>query len=165
MNPKRDIAFILAALAFTGPVILPAAADTERRQEVARRGAQVMPFDLEQTTHLFQPLDDGGLQRVMVKDPKNRTQIALIRVHLKEEAERFHRGDFSDPAKIHGVDMPGLAELSRGAAGVGVRYTERPDGAEIRYTAKDPALVDAIHRWFQAQLHDHGRDATMHMHE
>ena len=161
MKRTRDIFFILAALVLTGPAILHAA-DTERQQEVAKRGARVMPFDLEQTTHLFQPLDDGGLQRVTVKDPKNQAQIALIRAHLKEEAGRFRRGDFSDPAKIHGADMPGLAELSRGAARVGVRYTELPDGAEIRYTAKDPALVDAIHRWFQAQLHDHGRHAVMH---
>jgi hypothetical protein len=165
MKRKYDIVFIFTVLAFAGPAILPAAADTERQQEVAKRGAQVMPFELAQTTHVFKPLADGGLQRVVVKDPNNRTQIALIRSHLKEEAARFHRGDFSDPAKIHDADMPGLAELSRGAADIGVRYAERPDGAEIRYTAKDPALVDAIHRWFQAQLHDHGHDATMHMHE
>ena len=161
MKHKRDIVLILAGLVLTGPAILHAA-DIERQQEVAKRGAQVMPFDLEQTTHLFQPLDDGGLQRVTVKDPKNQAQIALIRGHLKEGAERFHRGDFSDPAKIHGTDMPGLAELSKGAARINVRYAERSDGAEIRYSAKDPALVDAIHRWFLAQLHDHGRHAVMH---
>ena len=32
-----------------------------RQAEVAARGAQVMPFDLDQTTHIFQPLEDGGL--------------------------------------------------------------------------------------------------------
>jgi len=37
-----------------------------------------MPFDLEQTTHVFQKLEDGGLQKVRVKDPLNKKQIALI---------------------------------------------------------------------------------------
>ena len=164
MNFKRNFAFIVVTLALSGPALLHAA-DTERQQEVTMRGTAVMPFDQEQTMHLFRPLADGGLQRVTVKDPKNQAQIALIRTHLKEEADRFQRGDFVDPARIHGVDMPGLAELSRGAARIKVAYAERPNGAEIRYTAKDPALVDALHRWFQAQLHDHGRHATMHMQE
>lgn len=164
MKRKYDIVFIFAALAVAGPALLNAA-DTERQRDVTTRGVAVMPFDQEQTMHMFQPLADGGLQRVTVKDPKNQAQIALIRSHLKEEADRFQRGDFADPAKIHGVDMPGLAELSRGAARVDVAYAERADGAEIRYTAKDPALVAALHRWFQAQVHDHGRHATMHMQE
>jgi hypothetical protein len=164
MNLKRKLAFILIALALSGPALLQAA-DTERQQEVTMRGMGVMPFDQEQTMHMFQPLADGGLQRVTAKDPTNQEQIALIRSHLKEEADRFQRGDFADPAQIHGVDMPGLAELSRGAARIDVASAERADGAEIRYTAKDPGLVDALHRWFQAQVHDHGRHATMHMHE
>jgi hypothetical protein len=133
-----------------------------RQEEVAARGAKVMPFDLEQTTHVFQKLDDGGLQKVVVKDPSNKKQIALIQAHLKEEAEKFRKGDFSDPAKIHGEDMPGLAQLKAGAAKVDIRYTGLPDGAQIRYTAKDPKLVAALHQWFAAQLSDHGHHATHH---
>ena len=161
MKRKHRIALALALLSLAAPALVPAA-NTERQQEVAKRGTAVMPFDLEQTTHFFEPLKDGGRQRVTVKDPKNKTQIALIQAHLKDEASRFARGDFSDPAKIHDADMPGLAELSRGAGRINVRYATLPNGAEIRYTTKDPALVEAIHRWFQAQLHDHGRHAVMH---
>jgi hypothetical protein len=51
---------------FYKPAIL--AAQT-RQEEIARRGAKVMPFDLEPTAHVFQKLDDGGLQKVVVKDP------------------------------------------------------------------------------------------------
>src|SRR5215471_10523581 len=76
-------------------------ASPSRQEEVATKGAKIMPFDLEQTMHHFQLLDNGGLQTVTVKDPSNSSQIALIQAHLKEEAEKFHRGDFSDPAKIH----------------------------------------------------------------
>jgi hypothetical protein len=133
-----------------------------RQEEVAARGAKVMPFDLEQTTHVFQKLDDGGLQKVVVKDPSNKKQIALIQAHLKEESEKFRKGDFSDPAKIHGEDMPGLAQLKAGAAKVDIRYTALPDGAQIRYTTKDSKLVTALHQWFSAQLSDHGHHATHH---
>jgi hypothetical protein len=133
-----------------------------RQEEVAARGAKVMPFDLEQTTHVFQKLDDGGLQKVVVKDPSNKKQIALIQAHLKEEAEKFRKGDFSDPAKIHGEDMPGLTQLKAGAGKIDIRYTALSDGAQIRYTAKDPKLVTALQQWFAAQLSDHGHHATHH---
>jgi hypothetical protein len=142
-------------------VILPA---QTRQKEVAVKGAKVMPFDLEQTTHVFQKLDDGGLQKVVVKDPSNKRQVELIQSHLKEESEKFRKGDFSDPAKIHGEDMPGLAQLKAGAAKIDVRYSALPDGAQIRYQANDPELVTAIHQWFAAQLADHGHHATGHSH-
>jgi hypothetical protein len=139
--------------------ILPA---QTRQEEVGKRGAQVMPFDLEQTIHVFQKLDDGGLQKVVVKDPANKKQIALIQSHIKEESEKFRKGDFSDPAQIHGEDMPGLAELKAGAAKIDVRYTALSDGAQIRYTTKDSKMVAALHHWFDAQLSDHGHHATHH---
>ena len=150
----------IAALAFvyvTG-VLTP----RSRQEEVALRGAQVMPFDLEQTLHVFEKLDNGGLQRVVVKEPSNKEQISLIQGHLKEEAEKFRRGDFSDPARIHGQDMPGLAELKSIAGKIEVVYAPLPDGAQIRYTTKEPALVMALHHWFDAQVSDHGRHASGH---
>jgi len=154
----RIILSVAAILLFTAP-ILPA---QTRQEEVAVKGAKVMPFDLEQMTHVFQKMDDGGLQKVIVKDPSNKKQITLIQGHLKEEAERFRKGDFSDPAKIHGEDMPGLAQLKAGAEKIVVRYSALPDGAQIRYTAKDPKLVTALHQWFSAQVSDHGRHAIGH---
>jgi hypothetical protein len=134
-----------------------------RQTEVAKRGAQVMPFDLEKTIHVFQKLEDGGLQKVVVKDASNKEQIPLIQSHLKEESEKFRKGDFSDPAKIHGQDMPGLAELKAGAKQIDIRYTSLPDGAQVQYTTKNTKLVAALHHWFDAQLSDHGHHASGHM--
>jgi len=151
----------VAIVVFFATAILSA---QTRQGEVAARGAKVMPFDLEQTNHVFQKLDDGGLQKVVVKDPSNKKQIALIQSHLKEESHKFRKGDFSDPAKIHGEDMPGLADLKSGAKKIDVRYSALPDGAQIRYQANDPELVTAIHQWFSAQLSDHGHHATGHSH-
>ncbi len=149
----------VAVVLLFATAILPA---QTRQGEVAARGAKVMPFDLEQTTHVFQKLEDGGLQKVVAKDPSNKKQIALIQSHLKEESEKFRKGDFSDSTKIHGKDMPGLAQLKSGTAKINVRYSALPDGAQIRYQAKDPKLVTAIHQWFSAQLSDHGHHASGH---
>ncbi|MEX0747309.1 MAG: hypothetical protein WD275_04855 [Rhodothermales bacterium] len=133
-----------------------------RQHEVADRGADVMPFDLEKTNHVFQEMEDGGLQKVVVKDASDSEQIGRIRVHLQEEAARFRQGDFSDPAQIHGHDMPGLSDLQMGAERIDISYAELPDGAQVRYKTTDPDLIHAIHRWFEAQRSDHGRHAREH---
>jgi hypothetical protein len=136
--------------------------ETERRQEeVAEAGRAVMPFDLDATTHVFEKLPDGGLQTV-VADTDDPEQVALIRAHLTDEAARFARGDFHDPAMIHGDDMAGMHALMMGHDHIVIAYHEVERGAEIRYTSEDPPLVEAIHQWFDAQLHDHGEHAQAH---
>ncbi len=117
-----------------------------------------MPFDLERTTHTFTALPDGGRETV-VSDDGDSEQIALIRSHLQEEARRFATGDFSDPARIHGEDMPGLATLRSGARNIQFLYEELPNGAAISYSTSEPALIAALHEWFAAQRGDHGRHA------
>lgn len=135
----------------------PQATD-ERQADVAVRGAEVMPFDLERSTHVFAPTDDGGLQTVR-SDDGDEEQIQLIRDHLREEAGRFARGDFHDPAMIHGSEMPGLHTLVMGADRMTVEYQPVEGGGEIRYTSSDEDIVAAIHEWFAAQRSDHGAHA------
>jgi hypothetical protein len=55
--------------------------------------------------------------------------------------------------------MPGLKELAAGAANITFSYAALPAGAQISYETTDPRLIDALHRWFAAQLADHGHDA------
>ena len=133
----------------------------DRQAEVAEAGRAVMPFDLDATTHVFEKLQDGGLQ-IVVADADDAEQVSLIRAHLSEEAERFARGDFHDPATIHGADMPGLHALMTGHERLRVAYREIERGAEIRYTTADAPLVGAIHQWFDAQVRDHGEHVTPH---
>ena len=102
------------------------------------------------------------MQTVLVHDG-NAEQIALVRSHLRKEAAAFARGDFSDPASIHGEHMPGLEAMHAGSARINVRYTVVANGARIVYTTNDPTLVSAIHTWFKAQVSDHGAHATMKM--
>lgn len=135
-------------------------ARAQRQAEVATRGKDVMPFSLPATTHIFTKTAQGGVQQVVVKDPADGTQVKLIRQHLQEIREQFLRGDFSGPSHIHGHDMPGLAELEAARPGeVSVAYQDIAGGAELTYSTPKPTLVAALHKWFDAQVSDHGRDA------
>ena len=134
---------------------------TARQQDVAQKGAMVMPFNGQNSKHVFQKMPDGGLQQVLADDPKDQDLVSAIRMHLSMEADRFSKGDYSDPMKIHGMDMPGVQYLSKLKPGqIVIAYRDLPNGAEVRYTGKDADTVVAIHKWFDAQLSDHGSDAT-----
>lgn len=150
-------ALVILALLGAAYVLSPWGKES-RQEEVAQRGTQVMPFDLERTTHTFTDLPTGG-REVVVSDDGDAEQIALIRLHLEKEARRFASGDFSDPARIHGEDMPGLATLKGGAGSIEFRYEELPDGAAIDYRTSDPVLVATLHEWFAGQRGDHGEHA------
>ncbi len=134
-------------------------ATTARRAHVEARGATVMPFDQSRTTHVFHATATGGVQSVVVNDPPDARQVTLIRAHLRKEASRFAAGDFTDPMAIHGMKMPGLDALRLGAARVHVSYADISGGAKISYSTTEPALVAALHDWFDAQLVDHGSHA------
>ena len=54
-------------------------AQAPRQEEVAARGAEVMPFKRRATTHVFTKTPTGGLQQVIAKDPSDTEQIRLIR--------------------------------------------------------------------------------------
>jgi len=152
---------MLIGLALYAGMTAVAADPTARQQDVAQKGSMVMPFDIHNSTHVFQKTVDGGLQQVVAKDPKDQDIVSAIRTHLSMEAQRFTKGDYSDPMKIHGMDMPGVQYLSDVRPGqIAIVYRELPNGAEVRYTGKDSDTIAAIHKWFDAQLSDHGSDAT-----
>ncbi|WP_293023011.1 aspartate carbamoyltransferase [Pandoraea sp.] len=135
------------------------AGESSRQKEVAQRGAEVMPFALSATTHIFTKTAHGGIQQVVTKRPDQR-QTTLIRQHLALIAKQFAQGNFSAPAQIHGMAMPGLATLRAAKPGaLQVHYRDVPNGGEIVYRSAQPRLVHAVHQWFDAQLTDHGHDA------
>jgi hypothetical protein len=136
------------------------AADAQRQAEVAGRGADVMPFDLKSTVHVFTKTAVGGTQRVVARKAADTPQVGLVREHLHAIRAQFLRGDFSGPSHIHGKDMPGLAELEAAAPGqLAIDYRDVVGGAELDYRSTDARLVAALHAWFDAQLADHGADA------
>lgn len=129
------------------------------QEHVHSMSHNVMPFEMAKTIHVFRMTESGGVQRVIVKDRGEAEQIKLIQQHLAEEAARFQHGDFSDPASLHGARMPGLTDLQRDAVRIKISYAKLPEGAEITFETTDLHLVTAIHRWFGAQLSEHGADA------
>jgi hypothetical protein len=157
---KYTLASVLIVSMFAISAQAVEKASEKRLDEVVERGSHVMPFDLEQTTHVFSKTEKGGLQQVIVKDPKNSEQIKLIRQHLSKISSEFKKGDFSNPAKIHGKDMPGLDVLrNTKPEQFKVDYQELPNGAEINYVSKEAVVIAAIHQFFDAQLSDHARHA------
>ena len=135
--------------------------DGQTRQEhIHEMGQTVMPFDLNKTTHIFRMTDSGGVQSVVVKDDRqDKDQISLIRQHLRHEAEAFRHGDYTDPTALHGKTMPGVSELEKYHAAIAVSYSDLPLGAALTFKTDNRHLVTAIHRWFGAQLSEHGADA------
>jgi hypothetical protein len=129
------------------------------QDHVHQRAHGVMPFEVSKTVHYFKMTESGGVQRVVAKDPGALDQVALIQQHLQHEAVSFQRGDFSDPATLHGADMPGLKELQFGASNIKVSYASLPEGAQITFETTELRLLTALHRWFGAQLSEHCADA------
>jgi hypothetical protein len=129
------------------------------QEHVHAASHEVMPFDMSKTLHLFKMTEQGGIESVIIKDPGATDQLAMIREHLRHEAMEFQKGHYSDPATLHGSDMPGLSELQKGAPHIKVTYAALPNGAAITFQTGNTELLTAIHRWFGAQLSEHGADA------
>jgi hypothetical protein len=152
---------ILGIACLLRAVGLPAPAHAQERQGMIHNmGGQVMPFDLSKTLHIFEMTESGGIQQVVIRNPADLDQVPLIQQHLRHEAMRFASGDYSDPTSLHGAEMPGVKELAAGAARIRVDYEPLPNGAQIVFSADELRLITAVHRWFGAQLSDHGADAT-----
>ncbi len=108
-HPVRAALLVAAGLALAAVAVLGTlwatgalASQETRQEEIAEKGGQVMPFDLEKTTHVFEKTQTGGVQKVVADDPNDAEQITLIREHLEEEAAAFRRGDLSDRRRSTG---------------------------------------------------------------
>ena len=74
-------------LAFASVSLTANAADLPRQAEVAKRGADVMPFNLKATTHIFIKTDKGGTQRVVAKDVRDSVQTRLKKDELNQKVK------------------------------------------------------------------------------
>ena len=160
MIPAKHPAAFSAMLAAVILLFSHAGGLAETTQErVHHMAPHVMPFAMAETVHVFRMTESGGVQKVLARDPGATDQVQLIRQHLRREAEKFRRGDYSDPAELHGAEMPGLAQLRAHPSQVTVSYAELPAGAQLTFATRDLEMLTAIHRWFGAQLSEHGADA------
>jgi hypothetical protein len=75
----------------------------------------------------------------------------LIQAHLLKIANEFRKGDFSVTERIHGADMPGLAQLKMAETDdIKFEYKALANGAQIHYSTEYPQYIQALHEWFDA---------------
>jgi hypothetical protein len=159
-SPVKERFFLAATAVLCALPFTTYAVDAERQADVAKFGADVMPFDLKATTHIFTKTSDGGTQRVVAKDASDVQQIQRVREHLHDMQAQFQKGDFSGPSYVHDPDMPGLSQLRTAKPGkLTISYQDVASGAQLTYQTADARLVSALHTWFDAQISDHGADA------
>lgn len=127
--------------------------------EVRQRTQQVVPYALDQVLQTFTQTAHGGIQHVIAKSADNTRQIKLIQAHLLEIANEFRKGNFSVTERMHGADMPGLAQLKTAKTDdIKFEYQALPNGAQIHYSTEYPQFVQALHEWLDAQTAEHGND-------
>jgi hypothetical protein len=121
---------------------------------VQLRGRTAMGVDQYTSTHLFEPLPDGGrieLQRD-VADSAGRAQILS---HMEEIATAFAAGDFRVPGFVHARDVPGTRVMAANRSSISYRVESLPRGAALRLSTSDPATREAIHEFLAFQRTDH----------
>jgi len=150
-----NMKFLAACFVF---FVAAAIADTPQ-DHIHHVSGSVMPFDMGKTMHVFVMNERGGIQKVVARDAADADQVALIRKHLRHEFDNFRQGNFADPARLHGAEMPGLAQLQTAGKKIRVTYADLPDGAALTFQTIDLHVLTAVHRWFGAQLSEHGADA------
>lgn len=132
----------------------------EPSSAVRQRAQQVVPYTLDQALQSFSKTVHGGIQHVVAKSPNDARQVKLIQQHLAEIANQFKKGDFSVTERVHGPNMPGLAQLKKAQPDdIKFEYKALPDGAQIHYSTEYPQFVQALHEWFDAQALEHGSAA------
>lgn len=118
------------------------------------RGKMAMGVDQYASAHRFDVLPDGGRIALEMKDGDS-LAVAQIRAHMKLIEHAFQAGDFSTPEFVHARSMPGTDIMSRNKALIRYRYSDLPQGGEVRITTTDPESLAAIREFLTAQRGDH----------
>ncbi|HEU5040099.1 MAG TPA: hypothetical protein VFT84_04715 [Gemmatimonadales bacterium] len=138
-----------------------APADEARFAGVQDRGGVAMGVDQYTSSHVFEPLPDGGrivLQRGSV-DPAG-TQV--IREHMRRIAAAFAAGDFGLPGFVHAQKVPGTAIMAARREAISYTADTLPRGGEVRIRTTDSAAVRAVHEFLAFQRSDHHAGAHLH---
>ncbi len=150
------IAFIGLFLSSNTAIALEKASP-DQNDKVQKLVQELVPYNLKQTLQTFSKTVHGGIMHVVAKSANDGQQIKLIQANLLKTANDYKKGDYSVTERIHGADMPGLAQLKTAETNdIKFEYKALPDGAQIHFSSEYPLFVDALHEWFDAQISDHG---------
>jgi hypothetical protein len=156
---KNHLLLLTGLLLFSTAASALEKTDLVPSDEVRQHMQQTVPFALDQTLETFTKTVHGGVQHVVAKSADNTRQIKLIQAHLLKIANEFRKGDFSATERIHGIGMPGLAQLKKAETDdIKFEYEALPNGAQIHFSTEYPQFVEALHEWFDAQKSAHGND-------
>jgi hypothetical protein len=118
------------------------------------RGGVAMEVDQYTSTHLFQPLPDGGRIELQ-RDASDSAGRARILVHMGRIAEAFAAGDFRLPGFVHAREVPGTRVMAAEREKIRYAVESLPRGAALRLRSSDGAAVEAIHEFLAFQRMDH----------
>lgn len=145
----------LAALLTVAAVGSAAAQRPDPHAQMNMRGAEVMGFDQDKTTHHFYLYPDGGAIDVSVKEAADTTDLTAIRSHLPHIAMMFGMGDFNAPMMVHDTQVPGTAEMTALKDRIAYRYLETPKGGRVDIATTDADALKAVHAFLKYQIADH----------
>jgi hypothetical protein len=124
--------------------------------QMNQRGAMVMGFDQDKTTHHFYMYEDGGAIDVSVKDAADVKNRDAIRSHLPHIAMMFGDGNFDAPMMVHdSKNVPGTAAMTKLKDKIAYKYVETPKGGRVDITTTDKAALSAVHEFMKFQISDH----------
>jgi|SRR6185503_2648075 len=121
-----------------------------------QRGAVVMGFDQEVTTHHFLLFTDGGAIDVSVKNPTDGKNLDAIRSHLPHIAMMFSDGNFEAPMLVHdSTNVPGTKIMAARKKTIRYSYAETEKGGRVSIATTDPQSLAAVHSFLRFQIADH----------
>ena len=124
--------------------------------DMKHRGATAMGFDQDKATHHFTLTAEGGAIEVRANDPADEATRTAIRVHLKEIAGEFARGNFAKPFATHGEVPPGVPTMQQRKKAMTFKYEETPEGGRVKIATSDPKAKRALQEFLRYQIREHG---------
>ena len=120
------------------------------------RGAMVMGFDQDKTTHHFHLYADGGSIAVTANDPADAKNRDAIRSHLPHISMMFSDGNFESPMLVHdSATVPGTKVMAARKAKIAYRYVETPAGGRVDIVTSDKEALAAVHEFLKYQIAEH----------
>ena len=116
------------------------------------RGARVMGFSQQTTTHHFRLTSDGGVIEVEANDAMDLAARDRIRMHL---ARSFSEGDFRDPMNVHNEVPPGAREMRRLQKQFQYTFENTERGGRVVICAASPEAIQAAHQFLIFQIREH----------
>jgi hypothetical protein len=156
---KTHTALTVSTLALvTGSFLVasPLRAQQDPHAQMNARGAMVMGFDQDKTTHHFYLYQDGGAIDISVNDATDAKNRDAIRSHLPHIAMMFGQGDFEAPMLVHDTKaVPGTDAMAKAKDKITYKYVETPKGGRVDIVTTDRAALAGLHEFLQFQIRDH----------